>query len=282
MNTTILARDDARVIGTSAVVLVAMLAALVAVFVLAKPSEAADPILTAEPSEVGFGEVELDTTDNRTVTIRSTGGTAVTIGAIKFIDPATGEEITGGPFSLANPLPVGGLTVDPNSSDPLDFDINYSPTADTGGTSEAVLVFIERRADGNLGDAIGFVDETGNTVQGIDVSGTGVDQLNPDARAQGCTVIGTRRGEALTGTPGNDVICALKGNDRVRPLGGKDVTRAGAGNDRVVDRSGLRDKLLGNGGRDRLNARDRDRDLLNGAGGRDTCAKNRGDRVRSC
>jgi Ca2+-binding RTX toxin-like protein len=271
-----------RLTGISAAMLVATLAALPAVFALAKPSEAADPILTADPSEVGFGEVQVNTTDQRTVTVTNTSGTAVTIGAIRFIDPVTGDELVAGPFSLANPLPVGGLTVDPNSSSPLDLDISFSPTAGTGETSEAVLVFIEKRVDGTLGDAIGFVDETGRTVQGIDVSGTGVDQVNPDARARGCTVIGTRRGEALTGTPGNDVICALAGNDRVRPLGGKDVTRAGSGNDRVIDRSGLRDKLLGNDGRDRLNAKDRNRDLLIGASGRDTCAKNRGDKVRSC
>ena len=63
MNTTILTRDGMRVIGTSAVVLAATLAALLAVFILAKPSEAADPILTVEPSEVGFGEVQVNTTD---------------------------------------------------------------------------------------------------------------------------------------------------------------------------------------------------------------------------
>ena len=143
------------------------------------------------------------------------------------------------------------------------------------------MVF-ERLVDGSIGDSIALVDETGNTVQGVDVNGTGIDQVNPEARAQGCTVIGTRRGEALTGTPGNDVICALAGNDRVRPLGGRDITRAGAGNDRVIDRSGLRDKLFGNSGRDRLNAKDRDCDMLNGVGGRDTCFKNRGDKVRSC
>jgi hypothetical protein len=97
MNTTSLTRDGMRVIGTSAVVLAATLAALLAVFVLAKPSEAADVQLTVEPSEVGFGEAQVDTTDNRTITIRNTGGTAVTIGAIKVIDPVTEEEITGGP-----------------------------------------------------------------------------------------------------------------------------------------------------------------------------------------
>jgi hypothetical protein len=107
MNTTSLTRDGMRVIGTSAVVLAATLAALLAVFVLAKPSEAADVQLTVEPSEVGFGEVQVDTTDKGTITTRNTGGTAVTIGAIRFIDPATGEETTGGPFSLANPLSPG-------------------------------------------------------------------------------------------------------------------------------------------------------------------------------
>jgi Ca2+-binding RTX toxin-like protein len=143
-------------------------------------------------------------------------------------------------------------------------------------------VVFERLVDGSIGDSIALIDETGNTVQGVDASGTGVDQLNPEARAQGCEIIGTRRGEALTGTSGNDAICALGGNDRVRPLGDRDITRAGAGNDKVIDRSGPRDRLFGNGGRDRLNAKDRDRDMLNGVGGRDTCYKNRGDKVRSC
>jgi Ca2+-binding RTX toxin-like protein len=141
-------------------------------------------------------------------------------------------------------------------------------------------VVFERLVDGSIGDSIALIDETGNTVQGVDVSGTGVDQLNPKARAQGCEIIGTRRCEALTGTSGNDVICALGCNDRVRPLGDRDITRAGAGNDKVIDRSGLRDRLFGNSGWDRLNAKDRV--MLNGVGGRDTCFKNRGDKVRSC
>ena len=66
MNSSILARDDVRFMGISAAMLTATLAALLAVFVLAKPSGAQVPplTLTVDPTRVDFGTV---VTDDRVV-----------------------------------------------------------------------------------------------------------------------------------------------------------------------------------------------------------------------
>jgi Ca2+-binding RTX toxin-like protein len=262
MNTAILTRGGARVIGTSAVMLVATLAALLAVFVLAKPSGAQDPILTVNPSSVDFGNVTVGADPGeQTITVKNTGGTALVLGGVEILG------VDSGAFTTTID-PTTGLTV--GAGQTANFTVSFDPVET--GLQTAQLTFNS------------VTDTLGNTVSGVEaptvnLTGQGV-SVNP--RGSGCTITGSSNSETLRGTPGNDVICALGGNDRIRPLGGKDVTRAGSGNDRVIDRSGVGDKLLGKSGRDRLNARDRNRDLLNGAGGRDTCFKNRGDRVRSC
>jgi uncharacterized delta-60 repeat protein len=56
------------------------------------------------------------------------------------------------------------------------------------------------------------------------------------------TIVGTRRGETLRGTPGRDVIAAL---------GGRDTVRAGRGNDFICGGPGG-DRLLGGPGRDHV------------------------------
>ncbi len=63
--------------------------------------------------------------------------------------------------------------------------------------------------------------------------------------ASGCqgrraTIVGTRQGEKLTGTPRRDVISALAGNDIVRGLGGNDLICGGRGDDRLRRRRGAR------------------------------------------
>jgi Ca2+-binding RTX toxin-like protein len=280
MDKTTLTRKHAPVSG-GIVLLATVLAALLLAFIVARPSEAADPVLTVDPTTVGFGAVQVGTSGERTVTITNTSGTAVTIGAIKFVDPVTGAELVGGPFSLADPLPVGGLTVQPGQSTPLLLDVDFSPTADTGNASNAVLTFTEGLVSGALGNTIGLVDAAGNTAQGIDLTGIGT-QLDPFIQpgAQGCTIVGTNNGETLTGTSGHDVICGLGGNDKINGLGANDVLKGGRGNDRITDHKG-KDKLLGQGGRDRLNSRDHARgDVLKGGARKDRAIKDKKDRAR--
>jgi Ca2+-binding RTX toxin-like protein len=261
MNTTTLTRDGARVIGISAVVLAGMLAALLAVFVLAKPSGAQDPILTVNPSSVDFGNVTVGAIpEEQTITVTNTGGTDLVLGGVKLLGVDTGGFNTN--------IGPDGLTV--GAGQTANFTVSFDPVET--GLQTAQLTFNS------------VTDTLGNNVSGVEaptvnLTGQGV-SANP--RGTGCTITGSDNSETLRGTRGNDVICAMGGSDRVKPLAGKDVTRAGSGNDRVIDRSGLRDKLLGQSGNDTLNAKDRNRDLLNGASGRDKCAKNRGDKVRSC
>jgi Ca2+-binding RTX toxin-like protein len=262
MNTTTLTRDGARVIGISAVVLAATLAALLAVFVLAKPLEAQDPILTVNPSSVDFGNVTVGAVPGeQTVTVTNTGGTDLVLGGVELLG------VDSGAFTTSID-PATGLTV--GAGQTANFTVSFDPVET--GLQTAQLTFNS------------VTDTAGGAVSGVEaptvnLTGQGV-STNP--RGSGCTITGSDNSETLRGTRGNDVICAMGGSDRVKPLAGKDVTRAGSGNDKVIDRSGLRDKLLGQRGNDTLNAKDRNRDLLNGASGRDTCAKNRGDKVRSC
>ena len=218
------------------------------------------PLITVEPTEVGFGAVEVGTTGDpvRTIHIRNTNGTNLVIGGIDTLGANAGD------FSLVDPIPVTGTELDPNGT--YELQVAFSPTAN--GTRVAELGF----------DVVG----RGATLPTVDLSGTGVQQPptnQPGTR--GCTIIGTNNGEVLTGTPGRDVICARGGADRANGLGSRDVIRGGSGNDRLVDKAGRRDKLLGQGGNDTLNARDgRGGDLLRGGPGRDKAIKNRGDGVR--
>lgn len=65
------------------------------------------------------------------------------------------------------------------------------------------------------------------------------------------TIVGTRQGERLTGTPRRDVISALAGNDTVRGFAGNDIICGGRGDDRLRGDAG-RDRLSGGPGRNRL------------------------------
>jgi len=287
------------------VVLAATLVALLAVFVLAKPSGAqvvVDPVtLTVDETEVGFGAVLVDgvngTVVTRTITVTNTGSTPITIGDVTL----TGD--AGEILDFTTDIGTNGLTVAGGGANT--FTISFDPSAE--GTRDATLTLLEGLVDGTTGqiigltgETVGLVDEAGNTVQGIDLSGSGSSTdpfLQPGA--QGCTIVGTNNGEVLTGTSARDVICALGGADRVSSRGGNDlvkggggsdvvrmskgadVLKGGSGNDRITDKAG-KDKLYGQGGKDTLNTRDRMRgDLLVGGPSRDKAVKDRGDRARS-
>ncbi len=307
MNNPSVSDRGARRTGAIAVVLAATLAALVAVLVLAKPSGAQNApqvTLTVDPAEVGFGAVVVDNSiegsiATRTITITNTGTDPITIplAAVEFRS-ATGELLSDSDFSTS--IGPEGLTIAGNGGTNT-FEVSFDP--DTAGTSEAVLTFTEGLVDGTVVDGIELVNEAGDTVTGIDVTGTGT-QTDPFEQpgTQGCTIVGTNNErEVLTGTPGRDVICgrggtdlvsALRGNDRVRGGNGNDVVRSskgrdtllgGAGGDRLTDKAGRRgDRLFGQGGRDTLITKDGKRgDLLVGGPRRDRAFKDRGDRARS-
>jgi Ca2+-binding RTX toxin-like protein len=105
--------------------------------------------------------------------------------------------------------------------------------------------------------------------------------LGRDSRCAGRDA-GDVAGSVDPGAPGRDVICARGGADRVNGLGSKDIIRGGAGNDRLVDKAGKRDRLLGQRGKDTPNAKDGQRgDLLIGGPRRDNAFKDRGDWARS-
>jgi Ca2+-binding RTX toxin-like protein len=269
-------------VGAIAVALAAALVALVTVFVLAKPSGAQDnPLITVEPTEVGFGAVEVGTTGDpvRTIYIRNTSGARLEIGGIDILG-ANAED-----FDLVDPLPVGGIILDRDGT--YELEVAFTPSAN--GTRVAELGF-------------NVVGGPGTNVPTVNLSGTGTQEPptnNP--RNRRCTIVGTSSGEVLTGTPRADVICGGGGNDKVNALGGNDTVKGGSGNDRIqssqgidrlnggagadriTDKAGRRgDRLFGQGGTDVLNAKDRrGGDLLVGGSERDRAFKDRGDRVRS-
>lgn len=65
------------------------------------------------------------------------------------------------------------------------------------------------------------------------------------------TIVGTRVGESLVGTPRRDVIAALGGDDTVRGRGGNDLICGGRGNDRLSGGPG-KDRFAGGPGRDHI------------------------------
>ena len=278
MDNTILARKGALVGGTA--LLAAVLAALLLLSVT-KPSQAADPILTVNPSSVDVGNVQVGADpETRTVTITNTGDTVLVLGGVEILG------VDSGAFSTSID-PTAGLTVEAGGT--TTFTVSFDPMKT--GLQTAQLTF------NNVTDLLG------NTVSGVEaptvsLTGQGV-STNP--AGSNCTITGSNNGETLRGTPGKDVICTLGGNDKVSALGGNDEVKGGSGNDvirsskgtdrliggagadRITDKAGRRgDRLFGNGGKDTLNAKDGRRgDLLNGGPGRDRAFKDRGDRVRS-
>ena len=106
-----------------------------------------------------------------------------------------------------------------------------------------------------------------------------------------CTLKGTKRADALYGTPGYDVVCAYHGDDFVAASDGNDVVLAGWGNDEVYGKLGNdrleggpgSDWLFGGAGDDTIYAKDGQPDLVSCWTGRDTVVADRSDRVaRGC
>jgi Ca2+-binding RTX toxin-like protein len=279
MNSSILARD-VRFMGMSAAMLAATLAAMLVIFVLAKPSQAADPILTIRPSSVDFGNVTVDAdTKTRTITVENNGLIALELGGLEILGNDTG--------AFTTDVGPGGLTV--GAGETATITATFDPV-ETG--LETVQLTFNSVTD-TLGGSVSGVE-----LPTISLTGQGV-SANP--RGSGCTITGSNNSETLRGTPGKDVICALGGRDRVSALSGNDKVRGGRGNDvvrsskgsdrlnggigadRLTDKAGKRgDKLFGQGGKDTLNAKDGRRgDLLNGGPRRDKAFKDRGDKARS-
>jgi metallophosphoesterase (TIGR03767 family) len=76
----------------------------------------------------------------------------------------------------------------------------------------------------------------------VPISGRGTKK--PSGK-DGCSnrVAGTRKGEALRGTPASDLLLGRGGNDRIRGRAGEDCIFAGRGNDRVYARGGGADSI---------------------------------------
>lgn len=248
----------------------ALMVALLTIAMTGERTQAAEEnVLTVNPSEVGFGGIEVGTSaDARTITIKNpdSSNESITIGGIQLGGAGAG------PFS-ATPqvlIPPTGLTLAPGED--LKVDVGFSPT-------------------GVITDPQNFLSEvriieqnTNEVLKTVQVAGTAlppgtVPNSQPGAQPD-CTITGTNQDEPLTGTPLADVICGLGGNDRINGLGGNDVMRGGTGNDRIMDKAGV-DKLFGQGGKDTLNAKDKGRgDVLKGGGGKDRIVKDKKDRGR--
>lgn len=82
-----------------------------------------------------------------------------------------------------------------------------------------------------------------------------------------CTIVGTRGGDVLRGTPRDDVICGLQGDDAIVGLGGADLILGGRGNDRIDGGRGA-DELVGGRGADLVTGGP-GADVVNGGRGRD-------------
>jgi len=274
MNNPTSAREGVHIMGAP---ILAALAALLVAFVLAKPSEAADSSIKFEPTNVGFGAVEVSANpETRTITIKNTGSTDVQIGGAS-------TTITGPDAGDFNLLPQ---VRDAVTDLPLPGDLTTGVTIGAGETAQFDVTFDASAAEVRNA-VLKLTDTSGNPLQDVNLTGSGVNQL-PQA-ASDCTIIGTNNGETLTGTPEDDVICALGGNDQVNGLGGSDTLRGGGGNDRLIDTTASRsvsnpnspeaDKLYGGAGRDRLNSKDGDgADMVNGGPQRDRVKKDKGDR----
>ncbi len=107
------------------------------------------------------------------------------------------------------------------------------------------------------------------------VAATGVTQQSTAARQSKqptcfglpATIVGTKKGETIHGTPSDDVIVARGGKDKVIAGNGDDLVCAGGGKDTVKGGPG-RDWVVGGGGPDKLVGQ-ADKDWLRGGGGKD-------------
>jgi Ca2+-binding RTX toxin-like protein len=262
MDKTILGRKDALVSWT--VLLAAVLAALLVAFTAARPSEAADPVLTINPSSVDLGSVTVGAApETQTVTVTNTGSTTLVLGGVDILGVDSGSFTT-------DIDPLTGLTV--LAGDTATFHVSFDPVKT--GLQNALLTLDTFNSVADL--VAGNVSDV--QAPTVSLTGQGVHVNAPGGK---CTITGSNRSETLRGTSGQDVICSLGGNDKINGLGANDILKGGRGNDRIFDHKG-KDRLIGQGGRDTLNARDHRRgDLLKGGGSKDKAVKDKGDRARS-
>jgi putative glycosyl hydrolase/Big-like domain-containing protein/hemolysin type calcium-binding protein len=94
------------------------------------------------------------------------------------------------------------------------------------------------------------------------------------------TLIGSRRGDRLTGTGGRDVIVGFGGNDEINARGGRDVICARRGGDDVTAGPGA-DWVRGGRGSDDLRSGP-GRDTIRAGFGFDACGRAPGDRTFHC
>ncbi len=94
------------------------------------------------------------------------------------------------------------------------------------------------------------------------------------------TLIGSRRGDRLTGTDGRDVIVGFGGNDKIYARGGRDVICARRGGDEVTAGPGA-DWIRGGRGSDDLRSGP-GRDTIRAGFGFDACGQAAGDRTFYC
>lgn len=95
------------------------------------------------------------------------------------------------------------------------------------------------------------------------------------AAAESCggrtaTIVGSAKGEKISGTRFADVIAGLGGNDVITSLGGNDFVCGGDGNDKIITVNG-NDNVWGEGGNDTMQG-GRGDDRLDGGGDVDTAS----------
>jgi Ca2+-binding RTX toxin-like protein len=181
---------------------------------------------------------------------------------------------------------VGSLSAAPGPGEAATITVQAIPTR--VGTVENTA-----SVDSVENDLVSFNDSATASTQVVAAPRTG------SCRGVVATIVGTPRGDSLTGTGGPDVIMALDGNDAIAGLGGRDLICAAGGNDRVTAGAGAdrvfsgggHDRLLGRGGPDLLAgdieadilAGNRGADRLRGGRGADVCLGGAGlDRLRGC
>ena len=132
--------------------------------------------------------------------------------------------------------------------------------------------FVANTVAGGTGGAGPEVPQRGSDGQGIEADvfnhdGT-VTTLSGSCKGMQATMIGTDKGDKITGTSSADVIVGLAGNDKLSGLAGNDVICGGPGKDTLNGAKG-NDKLLGDAGKDTLNGGP-GKDKLKGGPGKDT------------
>jgi hypothetical protein len=103
------------------------------------------------------------------------------------------------------------------------------------------------------------------------------------ATPEGCTKLGTKDGDILTGNRNHEKLCSLGGPDYIHANGGSDSLLGGPGQDTLVGGGG-RDRIKGGPGSDKLFSIDQieGNDIIRAGTGKDSCFADRGDIVKDC